>query len=246
MKKISDEEVKRLVETEHFIHGKSLRSIERANGLSNDVLRKRCIKLGIKTKGRVESIRANQKYIVSPSGDDHWRRYNTKASQRLALLHSKNMKENNPSHNPETKQKITESLAITLFNNPTFHEKMFIEFLDMSGIKFKFQEVISKYIVDFLIDNVVIELDGRGHSSRITSDRVRDKALNTLGFYVVRVNQDSLFNRRTQNPVFKPEKLMAIIKTFIPYPYGVNTIIPYPSQYRVIVREANTATERVF
>lgn len=244
--KFNDDFIKQLVEIEHFKHGKSLRMIERENGMSNDTIRKRCKKLGIETRSRIESIKSNLKHLDFPVGDNHWRRKNLEASARLAAIHSENMKENNPSNNPGTKLKISESLSKTLKNNPTFHEQLFYDFLTERNVDFQFQERIGKYIADFIIGDVIIEIDGRGHSSRFASDRIRDKALNDRCFHVVRVNQDSLFNKRAKNPRFKPYKLMSVIEKYIPALNIVNSLISDGGKYRVIVRESYTFSEIIY
>jgi len=245
-KLVSDEEIKRLIEVDHFIHNKSLRMIERENGIGNGVMSNRCKKLGITPRNRFESIVACQEHIDHPKGDDHWRRNNLEASRRLSKLHSDNMKINNPSRNPETKQKITNSLAITLGDNLTFHEEMFSCFLKDQNIPFNSQQVIDKYIVDFLIGNVIIELDGRGHASRFAGDRIRDKALNDLGFHVVRVNQDLLFNKRAKIPAFRPNKLIAVVEQLIPLMNIHSRLIPDGGKYRVIHRKAYTGAEIIY
>lgn len=244
--KFTDDFIKQLVDIEHFKHGKSLRMIERENGMSNDTIRKRCMKLGIKTRSRIDSIHANQKHVQKITGDNHWRAKNKEASERLSVLHSENMKKNNPSHNPEIKKKIIKSLAATLAANPTFHEKMFYEFLKSNNISFEYQQIIGSYIVDFLIDDVVIELDGRGHASRLASDRIRDKALNDRCFHVVRVNQDCLFNKRAKIPKFRPFKFISIIENLIPSLNVVNSLIPDGGKYRVVFRESYTGTEIIY
>jgi len=220
--------------------------IERENGLSNDTIRKRCKKLGIETRNRIDSINACQGHIYHLSGEEHWRRKDVDSSNRLAAKHSARMKENNPSHNKESKEKICSSLAKTLKSNPTFHENLFIEFFKSAGIDFEHQKIVGNYIADFAIGSLLIELDGRGHSSRKTTDRIRDKALNDLGFDVVRVDQDSLFNKRAKNPSFKPNKLIGIIEGRV---YGMDitrSLVPIKCKYRVIVREAYTGIERVY
>ena len=244
-KLISDKEIKRLIEIDHFIHNKSLRMIERENGMGNGVMSNRCKKLGIKPRNRFESILACQEHIAHPVGDDHWRRKDLAASARLSALHSDNMKKNNPSHNPEIKKKICESLAATLKNNLTFHEKLFSEFLKSYNVQFESQKIVGNYISDFTIGDVLIELDGRGHASRKAGDRIRDKSLNDLGFHVMRVNQDGLFNKRAAVPVFRPSKLITVIEQFI---YGMNIsggLIPDGGKYRVIHREAHTGAETI-
>ena len=203
-KPITYDRAKYLIDVEHIKHGKSLRLIERENGLSNDTLRKAATRFGIRTRSRIDSIRVNQQHIEYPSGEAHWRATNNEAAARLSAIHSKRMTDNNPSCNPESKRKITASLASTYKNNPTPHEQLFHSFLESHNIEFEFQAIVGGYIADFLIGGVTIELDGRGHASRRASETIRDKSLNALGFHVVRVQQDGLLNKRANAPVFRP------------------------------------------
>lgn len=248
MPKIGDDRKRFLIEVEHLDHGKSLRLVERENGLSNDTLRKFAKKHGIETRGRVDSIRANLSggHISYPSGHDHWRAKDKEASARLARTHSDRMKVKNPSWDAASKLKISSSLCKTLKNKPTFHESLMIEFLDKWDIPYEHQFQAGTYIADFRICCVLVELDGRGHASREASDRVRDKTLTDLGFYVVRIQQDGLFNKRTKSPELKPYKLMSTIKSIIKYKAMISDfwhfsgcLIPDGGKYRVVVRQPN-------
>ena len=60
------------------------------------------------------------------------------------------------------------------------------------GWKFRRQEPIGPYIVDFvrLARRLVVEMDGDGHGGEY--DAVRDAYLNSLGFRVVRFDNDDL------------------------------------------------------
>ena len=185
----TDEEIISLVKNDHWIHGKSLRLIERDNGMSNDTIRKRCIKLGIETKSRRQSIIDNEKHCPHPKGKDHWRMNDIEASKRLAERHSQAMKDNNPVHNPEVRDRMLTSLQTRFKKNPTFHESLFIDILTKSNNSFEFQPRIDKYIPDFLIgDSLILEIDGRGHADRVATDSIRDELLCGLGFTIVRIS----------------------------------------------------------
>lgn len=248
---VTAEVKKSLIEIEHIKHGKSLRLIERENGLSNDTLRKFAITHNIQTRSRVASIRANIKHIDYPSGDRHWRASNKEASEKLSKLHSDNMKKNNPSHNLETRLKIRKSLTKTLKKNPTFHEQLFIECFYLHDISYEHQYNTGEYIADFCLngyttDGILLELDGRGHAGRYAADRIRDKRLTDMGFNVVRVQQDSVFNKRAKNPVFRPFKLLSVIEDV----WGVSGyfgswLVPDGGKYRVIVRYFD-GTEEIY
>lgn len=243
----TDEEIIQLVENDHWIHGKSLRLIERENGLSNDTVRKRCVKLGIETKSRSQSIRDNEKHCPSPKGKDHWRMNNIEASKRLAERHSKAMRDNNPVHNPEVRDRMLTSLQSRYKNNPTFHEALFIDILTKSKNSFEFQPRVGKYIPDFLIgDSLILELDGRGHADRVATDSVRDELLCGLGFTIMRVDQDTFFNKRADNPVVRGKKVFRIIKDFVPC-FNIPDFLPaVECKHRVRVRKPNPFTEVIY
>ena len=59
----------------------------------------------------------------------------------------------------------------------------------MAGLKFRRQEPIGRYIVDFVCYevNLVIELDGASHATQLEDDRRRDLWLQEQGFRVMRV-----------------------------------------------------------
>lgn len=245
--KTTDKEIINLVEEFHFKQGKSLRMIERENGFSNDTIRKRCLKLGIKTKSRLQSIKDSEKHIIRPKGENHW-------SNRKPELHAKNckassdrMKKNNPMNTKLVVEKAAASKAITYSKNPTFHESMIIDLLSSLDVRFKFQQQISQYVADFVIDSkVILEIDGRGHASRKATDLIRDKLICGLGFYIVRVDQDVLFNKRAKKPVFRPNKLIRVIEDLIPSLNISNLLPPVECKHRVIVRKPNPFTEIIY
>lgn len=241
-KKISDKRVIELVNDLHFKQGFSLRRIERDNGLSNDTLRKRCLKLGVKTKGRKESIQDNEKHVTRES----WRNKNPERSAELALQHSISMKNKNPSHNKEVLFKSAISKAELYKLNPTRHESCFIKLLDSIGHAYEFQFPVMQYIADFKIGSCLIELDGRGHSGRQAKDLVRDKALCAIGYSVVRIDQDCLLNFRADNPVFRPHKLLSAIEDLVSSFKIPATLPAVDCKHRVIVRKPNPFTEVIY
>ncbi|HHZ68858.1 MAG TPA: DUF559 domain-containing protein [Methylococcaceae bacterium] len=244
--KISNEEIIKLVENDHWIHGKSLRLIERENNLSNDTIRKRCISLGIKTKSRKQSIIENEKHIDRPVGDKHWSKTNPELLAKCANESSLRMKEDNPINKDGVAELIAETKSKLYAVNPTFHESLFIDILESLNVNYEFQIPISKYIPDFKIGNVLIELDGRGHASRKATDIIRDQFLCGLGFYVVRINQDSLFDKRSKKPMLRPNKLIRVIEDLIPS-LNVSCLLPSVTcKYRVVVRKPNPFTEVIY
>ncbi len=67
----------------------------------------------------------------------------------------------------------------------------------MNGVKFRRQEPLGKYIVDFMSyeRSIVIELDGGQHATDQERDGRRDEWLRTEGFKVLRFwNNDVLGN----------------------------------------------------
>jgi very-short-patch-repair endonuclease len=62
------------------------------------------------------------------------------------------------------------------------------------GIKFRRQQVISDFIVDFVsIDlRLVIEIDGDSHDDKKEYDVYRSRILNELGYFVVRFTNDEI------------------------------------------------------
>ena len=70
----------------------------------------------------------------------------------------------------------------------------------LSGIKFKRQVPIGKYIVDFLCaeKKLIIELDGSQHIENIEYDDIRTMYLSNNGYTVIRFfNNDVLKNTET-------------------------------------------------
>src|SRR5262245_11145126 len=67
----------------------------------------------------------------------------------------------------------------------------------LRGLKFRRQAPISPYTVDFLCSalKLVVEVDGPSHSERLMYDSVRDEELERMGFRVLRVTADDVFDR---------------------------------------------------
>jgi len=78
-----------------------------------------------------------------------------------------------------------------LRNNPTDVERLLWQHLrkrQMLGLKFRRQQPVDNYIVDFICleNKLVIEVDGGQHSSQQEEDRERDRDLERSGFKVLR------------------------------------------------------------
>lgn len=83
------------------------------------------------------------------------------------------------------------SCAKDLRNNATEVENFLWQYLrgsKLEGIKFRRQQPIEDYIVDFVSfsPRVVIELDGSQHFENLKHDQVRDDCLRKNGFIVLR------------------------------------------------------------
>lgn len=81
--------------------------------------------------------------------------------------------------------------AKLLRKNMTDAERLLWKYLrskQVEGVKFRRQEPIGKYIVDFVSfeKRVVIEIDGGQHSDHQLKDAARDEWLKSQGFFVLR------------------------------------------------------------
>ena len=81
--------------------------------------------------------------------------------------------------------------ARELRNNPTDAERALwgaLRFWQLDGYKFRRQQPLGRYIVDFvcLEKRVVVEVDGGQHAQEATVDAERDRWLRDEGFIVLR------------------------------------------------------------
>jgi very-short-patch-repair endonuclease len=65
----------------------------------------------------------------------------------------------------------------------------------VAGVKFRRQEEIEEYVVDFVCyeKKLVIELDGGQHSINIGYDRCKDRCLRANGYTVLRFWDNDVF-----------------------------------------------------
>jgi len=92
---------------------------------------------------------------------------------------------------------------------PTFYERKLAFRLEANNIPYKSQPVIwytraNYYTPDFVVgQKLIVEVDGKIHSMkyRMTPDRIRQRALKNLGYYVMRVRNDRI--RRNVKTVVK-------------------------------------------
>ncbi|QFP75797.1 endonuclease domain-containing protein [Deinococcus sp. AJ005] len=84
---------------------------------------------------------------------------------------------------------VSTELARTLRRNMTPEERLLWRQLRSAqlGVSFRRQEVIGRYVVDFVCypARLIVELDGSQHLNSET-DRVRDTALQADGFHILR------------------------------------------------------------
>jgi very-short-patch-repair endonuclease len=88
--------------------------------------------------------------------------------------------------------------ARELRNNSTVTERLLWRHLrnsQLEGIKFRRQQPIETYIVDFVSfeKRIVIELDGGQHAENQDYDEQRDSCLNANGFTVLRFWNSEVF-----------------------------------------------------
>jgi len=239
--------VKNLIDSEHFGAGKSIRRIERENGITVSRLNYWAKLHGIDIKSRNQSIRDDTKFVDKPTGDNHWSKKKPEVHRRNCAIASERMTNNNPSHDINSVIKCRDTLSKIFKNNPTPHEKLFASILDSLGVEYSTQERIMRYNPDFAIGNTLIELDGRGHASRAAKDSVRDKLLCEAGYNVVRIKQDSMWDKRRFPDTVKPGKLLSVIKEYVSS-LDLSGLDPSFSfgKYRVLVREAYTGAEVIY
>ena len=72
--------------------------------------------------------------------------------------------------------------------------KLWTQFLRYNKVKFRRQQVIGNYIVDFYSPKarLIIELDGSGHyiGKAVYEDKERDEKLRGMGFKVLRISNN--------------------------------------------------------
>ena len=96
--------------------------------------------------------------------------------------------------------KNLKSFARNLRNEPTKGEKIVwhevLQNKKMKGYRFLRQRCISKYIVDFFSKDLklVIEVDGYTHDYKVKEDEIRDKELMKLGYHILRIPDQDVFN----------------------------------------------------
>lgn len=118
----------------------------------------------------------------------------------------------NYKHSEETKKRLRNIRLEFMKNNPektawrlsnvSYPEKLCIEYIEKNGLDKKYSIVreysVFPYFVDFAFVNqmVAIEIDGSQHllPERKESDDKKDKLLNDLGWFVVRISENEIKN----------------------------------------------------
>jgi 4-hydroxy-3-methylbut-2-enyl diphosphate reductase len=89
--------------------------------------------------------------------------------------------------------------AIEMRKNPTQPELLLwnrIKSGQLGGVKFRHQEPILEYVVDFISyeNNMIIEVDGDTHSPQQKHDDKRSESFKNIGFNVIRFTNDEVIN----------------------------------------------------
>ena len=76
---------------------------------------------------------------------------------------------------------------------PSYPESIAIRFFDEHSIVYEREVRVGRYFADFIIDGIVIEIDGKQHElhERQISDRKKDKLLIEHGYKVIRIKYPS-------------------------------------------------------
>lgn len=94
---------------------------------------------------------------------------------------------NNPSLNPGIKKRMAINRSKYLLKNQSKMTKFAVNVLKEFNIDFIQEKPVNFYILDFAIDNINLEIDGKNHWQRKQHDQKRDKKLVSLGWKVIRI-----------------------------------------------------------
>ena len=77
---------------------------------------------------------------------------------------------------------------------PTSAEKEFFKCLQRARIRFKTQQPVGNFIVDFMLKDrkVIVEIDGGYHASRVDYDLRRTEFLESVGYRVLRLKNEEV------------------------------------------------------
>jgi very-short-patch-repair endonuclease len=225
---------------EHKMSKKSLRALERENGLSNDTIRKNAIKYGFSGwQTQREAASKNLKELKKSGAITSWSTGRTKETDARLKASSNRMLTNNPQNNPETRRKTLQSFAESQRNRVPITEKLIFEALKAANVEFVHQYVIGGFIGDFFIPscNLIIECDGAGSHSK-TKDMSRDINIAKLGYNILRFDM-----RRVK--VLHPD-IINTLNQIIPNCKIPATNPPFIRKKRMIWCSKNSLTCREF
>ena len=98
-------------------------------------------------------------------------------------------------------KRVVNNYATKMRENPTKAEDSFSKELDKNGISYRQQVVIDckvkKYIADFVVGKIVIEVDGGTHHKpkAVKYDAVRTDRLESLGYSVLRIDNKDVIKK---------------------------------------------------
>ena len=101
---------------------------------------------------------------------------------------------------------------------PTKAEMDFRNKLELNGIRYKTQVVISKYIVDFLVGKTIYEIDGSSHDGKEVYDSIRDSDLKALGYKVIHIQNKDVLGYKIGFTKQKIECSVVTKEIYIPTP----------------------------
>ena len=111
-------------------------------------------------------------------------RFNNKLNRdRLSKISSERAKERHRNKDTSFGWQRRDNLT------PSYPESIAIRFFENNDIVFKREVKIDKYFVDFIVNNIAVEIDGQQHllPERAASDRSKDEILKQKGYIVHRI-----------------------------------------------------------
>ncbi len=102
-------------------------------------------------------------------------------NNKIRMIH------NNPSTDPEIRKKMSQGMAKSLLKNQSEMTKFVVNILKEFNVDFIQEKVVDKYILDFAINNIDLEIDGKVHWERRQRDQKRDRKLISFGWKIIRI-----------------------------------------------------------
>jgi len=226
-----------LIAREHWRKGKALRQIEIERGIGKTSLSAWCKRHGIdvRTKEQQCAISNRRPEVVAKrSGELHWAYGKRKETDEWARKHSQRMKRSNAYLAPGAAEKAAKARAVDWRERPrSEYEVLVRDMLTDFGAKFIYQKPAGKYVIDFAIGKVALEIDS---GSKLASHGLpRDRWLVERGWVVIRARHSH---------VLAPAKLFAVLKQFVPYLKIPRWLPATRREYRVLVRDKQSPAGR--